>query len=159
MDLCLVSSYLHRNGEVVCSSPIWGEGGFSKSSFFCFELAELSQGFNCIIRYLLRIFFSNCTISSSVLEANLYAVVCAVVWSGWTAEAIYISFILAVQTVLQRRGAPTPFKSIKFIQSGDQNFTHHGMFTCNLEYRKRSSLTQLISSYNSYTPTTSLATR
>ena len=80
--------------------------------------------------------FCSFTISSSVLEANLFfgvcAVVCAIVWSFWLTR--YIS-LLAVQT-----GLHGTFKSIRLIQSGNQNFTRHGMFTSNLEYRNEAAL-------------------
>ena len=74
---------------------------------------------------------------TSLLEATLFfGAVCAVACDIVSVDRLSNSKVrlLAVQTRLQRRA--DTLKCIMFIQSGDQNFTRHGMLTRSRELRE-----------------------
>ena len=81
--------------------------------------------------------FSSFTISLLFLKRIFFfGAVCVVVCDIVSVDRLSNSKVrlLAVQTRLQRRA--DTLKCIMFIQSGDQNFTRHGMLTRSRELRE-----------------------
>ena len=123
---------------ISCSSPIWGD--FQKSSLSPSNLQNSLKVLNAFFVTCGVIFesFSFCsfTISSSVLEANLFF--------RCLCRCLCHSLVILVDKIYiftcSSNRAARHFQSIRLIQSGNQNFTRHGMFTSNLEYRNEAAL-------------------